>query len=222
MTEAANIKTRPGWPPGNGPKGRRLVFVLEKCERCPECDALCGWGADAAVGASLARESPLSGHSYGSVEQSVAVGRIRERGSLLQGLREKVVFALLCRRCEVASCVIACPFDAIERQEDGIIRRYNLRCVSCKSCAHACPFGTIYPEMLTFYDRPYESFCEQCLAGSDDEPACVASCGQGALEYRVADPAEGDLHILDDYVAARVRKWVKKEAGFEQGGEAHP
>lgn len=184
MTEAVNIKTRPGRPPGNGAKGRRLIIDLERCERCPECVADCC--------------------------------------SLLQGLREKVVFALLCRRCEVASCVIACPFDAIERQEDGIIRRYNLRCVSCKSCAHACPFGTIYPEMLTFYDRPYESFCEQCLAGSDDEPACVASCGQGALEYRVADSAEGDLHILDDYVAARVRKWVKREAGFEQGGEAHP
>ena len=133
-----------------------------------------------------------------------------------------MTFALLCRRCVVASCVDACPFDAIERQEDGIIKRYNLRCVSCKSCAHACPFGTIYPEMLTFYDLPYESVCEQCLAGSDEEPACVASCGQGALEYRVPDPAEADLHILDAYVAARVRKWVKKETGFEQGEGAHP
>jgi Fe-S-cluster-containing dehydrogenase component len=229
-----------------------LIIDLERCERCPECVAHCGWGAEAAVGASLAREAFVPERSSGSIEERNAPEGIREQGSLLQGhreqglllqghreqglllqghceqgsllqgLREKVVFALLCRRCEVASCVIACPFDAIERQEDGIIRRYNLRCVSCKSCAHACPFGTIYPEMLTFYDRPYESFCEQCLAGSDDEPACVASCGQGALEYRVADPDEGDLHILDDYVAARVRKWVKREAGLEPGGEAHP
>ena len=33
----------------------------------------------------------------------------------------------------------------------GVIMRYNLRCVSCKSCALACPFGTIYTEMLPFY-----------------------------------------------------------------------
>jgi len=216
MTEAVNRQN------GNGTSGRRLIIDLEKCERCPACEVQCGWCAEDAVGASLAREAFVPGRSSASVEGIKVPGDFREQGSLLQGLRERVTFALLCRRCVVASCVDACPFDAIERQEDGIIKRYNLRCVSCKSCAHACPFGTIYPEMLTFYDLPYESLCEQCLAGGDEEPACVASCGQGALEYRVPDPAEEDLHILDEYVAARVRKWVKREAGYEQSEGAHP
>jgi Fe-S-cluster-containing dehydrogenase component len=157
MTEAVNTKTRPGRPQGNGAKGRRLIIDLERCERCPECVAHCGWGAEAAVGASLAREAFVPERSSGSIEERNAPEGIREQGSLLQGhreqgsllqghreqglllqghreqglllqghceqgsllqgLREKVVFALLCRRCEVASCVIACPFDAIERQE---------------------------------------------------------------------------------------------------------
>jgi Fe-S-cluster-containing hydrogenase component 2 len=126
-----------------------------------------------------------------------------------------VTFELLCRRCKVASCVLACPFDALERREDGIIKRHNLRCVSCKSCAHACPFGTIYSELLTFYDMPYETTCTDCLAHLDGEPACVAACGQGALEYRVPDPAEKDVYIIDEYVAARVRKWIRNEAGSD-------
>jgi Fe-S-cluster-containing hydrogenase component 2 len=126
-----------------------------------------------------------------------------------------VTFELLCRRCKVASCVLACPFDALERRENGIIKRHNLRCVSCKSCAHACPFGTIYSELLTFYDMPYETTCTDCLAHLDGEPACVAACGQGALEYRVPDPAEKDVYIIDEYVAARVRKWTRNEAGSD-------
>ncbi len=83
------------------------------------------------------------------------------------GLRERATFALVCRQCLYASCIIACPFDAIERQDDGIIKRYNLRCVSCKLCAHACPFGTIYPEMLQFY----EAHCDNCLGRNEAAPS---------------------------------------------------
>ena len=82
----------------------------------------------------------------------------------LLSLREKATFELLCRRCEQASCILACPFGALERIDDGgVIRRHNLRCVSCKLCAQACPFGTIYPELLPFYSLSYESSCQACL-----------------------------------------------------------
>jgi Fe-S-cluster-containing hydrogenase component 2 len=128
----------------------------------------------------------------------------------LAGVREQATFALVCRRCELASCIIACPFHALERLEDGgIIRRHNLRCVSCKLCAQACPFGTIYPEMLPFYAVQ----CDGC--GGAAEKACVAACRQGALEYRDVDPAEPGVHIVDEYLAARVTPWVKREPGVE-------
>ena len=84
-------------------------------------------------------------------------------GGLLS-LREKATFELVCRRCAHASCIIACPFDALERLDDGaVIRRHNLRCVSCKLCAQACPFGTIYPDLLPFYSLSYENSCGACL-----------------------------------------------------------
>jgi len=128
----------------------------------------------------------------------------------LTSVREAAVFATVCRRCEHASCVIACPFDALERLEDGgLIKRHNLRCVSCTLCAQACPFGTIYPEMLPFYSVQ----CDGC-AGRP-EKACVATCRQGAMAYRYVDPAEEGVHIVDEYLAARVSKWLKREAGAE-------
>ena len=130
-------------------------------------------------------------------------------GGLLD-LRELATFALVCRRCEQSPCVLACPFNALERLEDGgVIKRHNLRCVSCKLCAQACPFGTIYTEMLPFYT----SQCDGC-AGRE-EKACVAGCRQGALEYREVDPHEEGVHILDEYLAARAERWTRREPGAE-------
>ena len=159
---------------------KRLIIDLEKCDQCDTCNVSCDY-----------YQRPHA----------------EDHGML--GLRERATFALLCRRCEYASCVIACPFDAIERQGDGIIKRYNLRCVSCKLCAHACPFGTIYIDMLPFY----ETHCDACLGSkaNGEEPMCVASCSRGALEYRAPHPDEPDIHIVDKFLAAHALAWVKEE-----------
>ena len=131
----------------------------------------------------------------------------RPQDNGISGLRERAAFALICRRCSTASCVEACEFDELQRDREGKLRRHNMRCVSCKMCAHACPFGTIYTEMLTFYTVN----CDACLERPDHEPACVASCPHGALEYRLADPAEPDVHVVDAHLAARARRWIRQE-----------
>ena len=74
-------------------------------------------------------------------------------------LRELASYAVICRKCEEASCVLSCPKEALEKDDEGVLRRYNMRCISCKSCAVACPFGTIYPLAI-----PYTvSRCDFCI-----------------------------------------------------------
>jgi len=155
-----------------------LVIDLEKCDRCEACSVHCD-----------------------------IYHRPHEQDHGILGLREKATFMLICRQCEHASCVVACPFDALERGPDGYIERHNLRCVSCKSCAHACPFGTIYIDMLPFY----QTVCGDCLVDRSTPPPCVASCVQSALEYREVDTAEADVYLLDAHLAARSTRWVKNE-----------
>ena len=140
-------------------------------------------------------------------------------GAML-ALREKATFELVCRRCEHASCIVACPFDALERTDEGIIKRHNLRCVSCKSCAIACPFGTIYGQLLPFYNVSYEAGCRSCLAGLDPQgetaPACAGSCKEGAIEWRTVAEGEDDVRIIDEVLAVRAsdraRAWDKTGA----------
>ena len=159
-------------------KRKYLVIDLQKCDQCETCKLSCGY------------------HDRPKAE---------DHG--MSGLRERATFALICRRCSIASCINACEFDALERGSNGVIKRHNLRCVSCKMCAHACPFGTIYTEMLSFY----QVNCDLCLDQDDAEPLCVASCPLGALEFRVMDPSETDLHVIDGHLAARARRWVRQE-----------
>lgn len=168
---------------------KRLVIDLAKCDQCrsPGCVADCGY--------------------YDRAEGDHA----------MLALREKATFEVICRRCEHASCVLACPFDALVRTDDRLIKRHNLRCVSCKSCAIACPFGTIYMELLPFYCMSYESSCHVCLTSAAEQaPLCTASCPEGALEYREVGANEKDIHIVDDCLAARAsaraRIWSKEEA----------
>jgi len=158
---------------------RRLVIDLETCQRCDDCIVECRY-------------------HYRALPADHGI----------RGLRERATYLLVCRRCEEASCMAACAFDALERRDDGVLERHNLRCVSCMACAHACPFGTILPEMLPFYETP----CDYCLdAAGAEEPACVASCRRGGLEYREVRPDEHSVHVVDEHLAARARKWEKRE-----------
>lgn len=156
----------------------RLVIDLDRCDQCDGCDVDCAYFYRARPG---------------------------EHG--VHALRERATFQLVCRRCEEPSCVDACPFDALERQADGALKRHNLRCVSCKLCAQACPFGTIYFDMVPFYETP----CDYCLGARDEAPPCVGSCRRGAITFEEVTGEEPRIHILDGHLAARSSKWVKQE-----------
>ena len=154
-------------------------------------------------------------------------------GPAMLALRERATFELVCRRCAQASCVLACPFDALQRRENGIIKRHNMRCVSCKSCSLACPFGTIYMELLPFYAMSYKAalafFAGARHAGEEDRresgelqfPETHSPAGSGllqacrcdALEYREVGSNEPGTHIIDEFLAARTRRWERQDRG---------
>jgi len=157
---------------------KRLLIDLNKCDACETCEVECSYMYRA---------------------------KAADHGVLT--LRERATFMLVCRRCEEPSCVAACRFDALEKQDDGVLRRYNLRCVSCKCCALACPFGTIYPDTVPFYVTQ----CDYCLSARGDGPPCVASCSKGAIEYREVNEDEEGVYLLDESLAVKASKWEKED-----------
>ena len=125
-------------------------------------------------------------------------------------LREIAEFAATCRRCEDAPCVKVCPTDALEKQDGGLVRRYNLRCVSCKTCCHACPFGVILPEVI-----PYAlSRCDFCIGRLEpgDVPVCVGSCAENAIQYGQFEPdPEKHRVLVGEHLVVHAIPWKKEE-----------
>ncbi|MCK4326444.1 4Fe-4S binding protein [bacterium] len=127
-------------------------------------------------------------------------------------LRELAAFAIICRQCDEAPCVKSCPQDALEKQEDGTLKRYNMLCISCKSCAYACPFGTIIPEVI-----PYAvSQCDYCLdrLAEVEEPLCVKKCPVDGMLYcrEVEEDHEKNIFFVGEHLAVHARHWEKVEA----------
>jgi len=128
-------------------------------------------------------------------------------------LLEIAEFAAYCRKCKDSFCVTACPKEALERQESGTIKRFNMRCVGCKSCILACPFGTIFPEVINYIS----SKCDHCLMQLKDNPeytpACVSSAPESTFSMQEIADEDPENHIFfaGDFLAVKSPSWSQKE-----------
>ncbi|MDY7035343.1 MAG: 4Fe-4S dicluster domain-containing protein [Thermodesulfobacteriota bacterium] len=50
-------------------------------------------------------------------------------------------FLLLCNHCTNPACVRVCPTKATWKREDGVVMMDLHRCIGCRFCMAACPFG---------------------------------------------------------------------------------
>ena len=119
-------------------------------------------------------------------------------------------YAIVCRKCEKENCVIACPFEALEKNEDKILRRSNMRCTSCKTCSYACHSGVILPEFI-----PYFSYnCDLCLnrLKEDELPECVTACTCGAVQYGdFKEDEEKNMYAIGENVIVHSVHWERDE-----------
>lgn len=126
-------------------------------------------------------------------------------------LRELLTYMLICRKCEEAHCVNSCPQNAIEKKEDNILKRYYMRCIGCKSCVHACPYGTIYPELVPYIN----SKCDLCLdrRNQKDQPVCINTCPYGALSVKDTETdEEKHIYAVADNIVVHSTHWIREKA----------
>jgi Fe-S-cluster-containing dehydrogenase component len=123
----------------------------------------------------------------------------------IDALLEMIRFALICRRCEAAPCIKACPQGALEKvpsqdNDAGILQRANMLCTGCGTCAIACPFGTIYTDLIPYTSSVCDRSKDRLKRG--DKPLCVTTCEDASVDYREVDPdKEKDLiEVFEDIV----------------------
>lgn len=126
------------------------------------------------------------------------------------------VFAKLqCMHCEDPGCAAACPVGALKKTADGPVVYDDDRCIGCRYCMVACPFGV--PTFEWDKPVPYIRKCTFCAdrVAEGMEPACVKACPTDALEF-----GEREL-LLDEArgrIAARPGKYIEHIYGENEVG----
>ena len=69
-----------------------------------------------------------------------------------------------CKHCVEPPCLEACPVGAIsKREKTGLVLVNKNKCIGCRSCLDACPYGVMYfdPDGKTAINCVLCGFCEK-------------------------------------------------------------
>jgi Fe-S-cluster-containing dehydrogenase component len=140
-------------------------------------------------------------------------------------LKGREVMAL-CNHCDNPPCVRVCPTAATWKREDGIVMMDMHRCIGCRYCMAACPYGSrsfnwydpaiVLPVSSANPDYPRRtkgvvekcSFCAEQV-DANKPPLCVASCKEGALLFGdLNDAGSGVRKALAGRFALRRKPWL--------------
>ncbi len=147
---------------------KAIVVDSKKCYACLSCVVECSYRR-----AGAAANAPLNAVNFSQAGCGVLAV-------------ESEPVPLVCHQCEDAPCLAVCPSGAIYREtEEGPILLARERCIGCKACIVACPFGMVRltPDGKTVIKC---DICADRLARGL-EPVCVASCPPGAIEFKELD-----------------------------------
>ncbi len=103
----------------------------------------------------------------------------------------------VCKHCQRAGCLEACPTGAIVKTEFDTVYVQPDVCNGCGYCVVACPFGVI--DRREDDGRAWK--CTLCYdrLGEGMTPACAKACPTESIVY-------GDLDALTERAEQRVRK----------------
>ena len=96
-----------------------------------------------------------------------------------------------CNHCDNPSCVTVCPTGASYKAADGTVQIDEEKCIGCKYCMAACPYGARY----SIVETGVVGKCTYCAHRSENGllPACVATCVTHARLFGDLNDPDSDI-----------------------------
>ncbi len=176
-----------------------LVIDLNVCVGCQACVTSCKqWNTSGSAG-PLVDLNPYGAEPSGTFFNRVQTYEVGEFPST-----ETIHFPKSCLHCEDPPCVPVCPTGAsYKREEDGIVLVDYDKCIGCKYCSWACPYGAreldesrqVMTKCTLCVDRIYD----HSIPVDQRKPSCVLACPSNARLF-------GDIHDPDSEVSEAIRE----------------
>jgi anaerobic dimethyl sulfoxide reductase subunit B (iron-sulfur subunit) len=153
---------------------RQLAFYLDAstCAGCKACMVACKDKNDLPVGINWRKVVHYGGGGWTAMPG---------HGEMLQPNNVYAyAVSVACMHCQDAVCTEICPAGAMTKNADGIVTIDADKCIGCRYCEWACPYGA--PQ---FDARAgVMTKCNMCadLLAQGQNPACVDACVMRALE----------------------------------------
>lgn len=154
-----------------------FFFDSSACSGCKTCQVACKDKNNLGPGIRFRRVYEVCGSSWQSTNEGAWVPNIAAYN-----------LSVACNHCENPSCVTACPTRAMSVDSQGIVSVNPDRCVGCRYCEWACPYGA--PQYN--YDSGIMQKCDFCKDYIDQgmKPVCVSSCLMRALDFDTLENLE--------------------------------
>jgi formate dehydrogenase iron-sulfur subunit len=123
-----------------------------------------------------------------------------------------------CMHCVEPSCVSACLVGGLTKSADGPVVYDADKCIGCRYCMLACPFGI--PRYEWDKTHPLVTKCDMCVDRLHDgrQPACVEACPNQVLIFGDRDQLLQEAHRRIEVDPGRYTHHVWGESEFGGAG----
>ena len=156
---------------------KAILYDATLCVGCKACEQACAERNHLPYTEQIAAEQKQSAHKFTVVLS-----------------KDDKFMRRMCMNCNEPSCASVCPVAALRKTSDGPVIYEEARCMGCRYCMAACPFGV--PKYEWSKALPAVKKCDMCSdrLAAGKMTACAEACPTGATKFGTRDELLAEAH----------------------------